>query len=143
VVTKFISRAGMVAGLLIVAVALAACAEGEDISDKVPGPKTSAEVVDCLESAAQKTNFTISGSDADLDEIAKKATDRAVAVELKESRAMVVIEGSEQDIEFIADLISAVFTRGIEFGAVEVTAQEIEAGRELNSEINVVHVDLP
>ena len=53
------------------------------------------------------------------------------------------IEGSEQDIEFIADLISAVFTRGIEFGAVEVTAQEIEAGRELNSEINVVHVDLP
>lgn len=98
-VTKFISRAGMVAGLLIVAVALAACAEGEDISDKVPGPKTSAEVVDCLESAAQKTNFTISGSDADLDEIAKKATDRAVAVELKESRAMVVIEGSEQDAD--------------------------------------------
>jgi len=53
------------------------------------------------------------------------------------------IEGNEADIEFLADLISAVFTRGIEFGAVEVTAQEIEAGRELNSEINVVHVDLP
>jgi len=53
------------------------------------------------------------------------------------------IEGNEANIEFLADLISAVFTRGIEFGAVEVTAQEIEAGRELNSEINVVHVDLP
>jgi len=26
---------------------------------------------------------------------------------------------------------------------VEVTAQEIEAGRELHSEINVVHVELP
>lgn len=53
------------------------------------------------------------------------------------------IEGSEEDIEFIADLISAVFTRGIEFGAVEVTAQEIEAGRELESEIKIMHVDLP
>jgi hypothetical protein len=53
------------------------------------------------------------------------------------------IEGSEAQIEFLADLISAVFTRGIEFGAVEVTAQEIEAGRELNSEIEVVHLDLP
>lgn len=53
------------------------------------------------------------------------------------------IQGSEQDIDFIADLISAVFTRGLEFGAVEVTAQEIEAGRELDSEINIVHLDLP
>ena len=53
------------------------------------------------------------------------------------------IEESEADIEFLADLISAVFTRGIEFGAVEVTAQEIEAGRELHSEIKVVHVELP
>jgi len=53
------------------------------------------------------------------------------------------IEGSEEDVEFIADLISAVFTRGLEFGAVEVTAQEIEAGRELESEISIAHVDLP
>jgi len=53
------------------------------------------------------------------------------------------IEGSEDDVEFIADLISAVFTRGLEFGAVEVTAQEIEAGRELESEISIAHVDLP
>jgi len=53
------------------------------------------------------------------------------------------LEGNEEDIEYIADLISAVFTRGIEFGAVEVTAQEIEAGRELESEINIAHVELP
>jgi len=53
------------------------------------------------------------------------------------------IEGSEEDIEFIADLISAVFTRGLEFGAVEVTAQEIEAGRQLQAEIDIAHVDLP
>ncbi len=86
----------MVAGLLFVAFVLAACAEGDDISDKVPGPKTSAEVVDCLDSAAQKTNFTTSESEADLDEIARKTTDRAVAAELRESRAMIVIEGNEQ-----------------------------------------------
>lgn len=53
------------------------------------------------------------------------------------------IEGSEEDVEFIADLISAVFTRGVEFGAVEVTAQEIEAGRQLEAEIDIAHVELP
>lgn len=53
------------------------------------------------------------------------------------------VEGTDEDVEYIADLISAVFTRGIEFGAVEVTAQEIEAGRQMRSEINVAHVDLP
>ncbi len=53
------------------------------------------------------------------------------------------LEGSDEDVEYLADLISAIFTRGLEFGAVEVTAQEIEAGRQLQSEISVVHVDLP
>ena len=53
------------------------------------------------------------------------------------------LEGSDDDVEYLADLISAIFTRGVEFGAVEVTAQEIEAGRELQSEISIVHVDLP
>lgn len=53
------------------------------------------------------------------------------------------LDGSDEDVEYIADLISAIFTRGIEFGAVEVTAQEIEAGRELQSEISMVHLDLP
>jgi len=53
------------------------------------------------------------------------------------------LEGTDEDVEYLADLISAIFTRGIEFGAVEVTAQEIEAGRELRSEISIAHVDLP
>jgi hexokinase len=53
------------------------------------------------------------------------------------------LEGTEEDVEYLADLISAIFTRGIEFGAVEVTAQEIEAGRQMQSEINIAHVDLP
>jgi hexokinase len=53
------------------------------------------------------------------------------------------LEGTDEDVEYLADLISAIFTRGIEFGAVEVTAQEIEAGRQMQSEINIAHVDLP
>jgi hypothetical protein len=53
------------------------------------------------------------------------------------------IEGTDEQVEYLADLISAIFTRGIEFGAVEVTAQEIEAGRQMRSDINVAHVDLP
>jgi hexokinase len=53
------------------------------------------------------------------------------------------LEETEEHLEYIADLISAVFTRGIEFGAVEVTAQEIEAGRQMQSDISLAHVDLP
>jgi hypothetical protein len=92
------SRAVAVAGVLLVAVALTTCG-GTDISDKVPGPKSSQEIVDCLKSAAQKANFTVSESEADLDPIAKKTTDRAVAAELKDSRAMIVVEASEQEAD--------------------------------------------
>jgi hypothetical protein len=53
------------------------------------------------------------------------------------------LEETEEHLEFFGDLISAVFTRGIEFGAVEVTAQEIEAGRQMQSEISLAHVELP
>lgn len=53
------------------------------------------------------------------------------------------IEETDENVEYLADLISAIFTRGIEFGAVEVTAQEIEAGRQMRADINVAHVDLP
>ncbi|HEY1539897.1 MAG TPA: hypothetical protein VGF63_10905, partial [Solirubrobacteraceae bacterium] len=34
----------------------------------------------------------------------------------------------DEDFQFLIDLISATFTRGIEFGAIEVAAQQIEAG---------------
>lgn len=53
------------------------------------------------------------------------------------------IEPSEENVQFLIDLISATFTRGIEFGAVEVTAQQIEAGEQLNPQIEIAHVDLP
>jgi hypothetical protein len=49
----------------------------------------------------------------------------------------------DEDFQFMIDLISATFTRGIEFGAVEVTAQQIEAGEQLNPQIEITHVDLP
>jgi hypothetical protein len=50
----------------------------------------------------------------------------------------------EDDLQFVIDLISATFTRGIEFGAVEVTAQQIELGQSTApATIDIAHVDLP
>jgi len=49
----------------------------------------------------------------------------------------------EEDMQFLIDLISATFTRGIEFGAIEVTAQQIGAGQELEPVIEIAHVELP
>lgn len=51
---------------------------------------------------------------------------------------------SEEDAQFLVDLISATFTRGIEYGAVEVTAQQIELGQDVGTaQIDIAHVDLP
>ena len=50
---------------------------------------------------------------------------------------------NDEDAQFVIDLISATFTRGIEFGAIEVTAQQIQAGQELEPQIDIAHVDLP
>ena len=51
---------------------------------------------------------------------------------------------SEEEFQFVVDLISATFTRGIEFGAVEVTAQQIELGQQTApATIEIAHVDLP
>jgi hypothetical protein len=50
---------------------------------------------------------------------------------------------SDEDAQFVVDLISATFTRGIEFGAIEVTAQQIQAGQQLEPLIDIAHVDLP
>jgi hypothetical protein len=50
----------------------------------------------------------------------------------------------EEDLQFVIDLISATFTRGIEFGAVEVTAQQIELGQQTApATIEIAHVELP
>lgn len=53
------------------------------------------------------------------------------------------LAGTEEDFEYLGDLISAIFTRGIEFGAVEVTAQQIELSQEVHPRIEIAHVDLP
>jgi hypothetical protein len=65
-----------------------------------------------------------------------------------EDRMMRIVERlgleSEEDAQFLVDLISATFTRGIEFGAVEVTAQAIELGKDVGpAQIDIAHVDLP
>ncbi len=49
----------------------------------------------------------------------------------------------DEDFQFVIDLISAVFTRGIEFGAIEVSAQQIQAGSELSPVVEIAHVELP
>lgn len=49
----------------------------------------------------------------------------------------------DEDFQFVIDLISATFTRGIEFGAIEVAAQQIEAGSEITPVVEMTHVDLP
>lgn len=50
---------------------------------------------------------------------------------------------TDEDAQFVVDLISATFTRGIEFGAIEVTAQQIQAGQQIEPQIDIAHVDLP
>jgi hypothetical protein len=51
---------------------------------------------------------------------------------------------SEEDFQFVVDLISATFTRGIEFGAIEVTAQQIELGVDAPpARVEIAHVELP
>ena len=49
----------------------------------------------------------------------------------------------DEDFQFMIDLISATFTRGVEFGAIEVVAQQIEAGSEISPVVEIAHVDLP
>ena len=50
---------------------------------------------------------------------------------------------TDEDFQFVVDLISATFTRGIEFGAIEVAAQQIEAGSDIAPVVEIAHVDLP
>jgi len=49
----------------------------------------------------------------------------------------------DDDFQFVIDLISAIFTRGIEFGAIEVAAQQIQAGSEISPVVEIAHVELP
>ena len=49
----------------------------------------------------------------------------------------------DEDFQFVIDLISATFTRGVEFGAIEVVAQQIQAGSEISPVVEIAHVDLP
>ncbi len=53
------------------------------------------------------------------------------------------LDGDEEDFEYLGDLISAIFTRGIEFGAIEVAAQQVQRAPEVHPQIEIAHVDLP
>ena len=65
-----------------------------------------------------------------------------------EDRMMRIVERlgieTEEDAQFLVDLISATFTRGRVFGAGEVTAQQIELGQDVGpAQIDIAHVELP
>jgi len=73
---------------------------------------------------------------------------RELARLFPEDRMQRIVErfaiATEEDFQFLVDLISATFTRGIEFGAIEVTAQQIELGHDVGrAEIDIAHVELP
>ncbi len=51
--------------------------------------------------------------------------------------------GTDEEFEYLGDLISAIFTRGMEFGAIEVAAQQIQLAPEVHPQIEIAHVDLP
>jgi hypothetical protein len=53
------------------------------------------------------------------------------------------LAGTDEDFEYLGDLISAIFTRGMEFGAIEVAAQQVELAPEVQPRIEIAHVDLP
>ena len=53
------------------------------------------------------------------------------------------LAGTDEDFEYLGDLISAIFTRGIEFGAIEVAAQQVQRSPEVQPQIEIAHVDLP
>ena len=53
------------------------------------------------------------------------------------------LDGADEDFEYLGDLISAIFTRGIEFGAIEVAAQQVQRAPEVHPQIEIAHVDLP
>jgi hypothetical protein len=67
------------------------------------GTPTSAEVVGCLRTAGRRAGFTVSESAADLDPIASRASDRAVAIGSGGRKAIVIFERTAQEAGTIVD----------------------------------------
>jgi hypothetical protein len=102
--TTISSRMCTAAAVVTTAIAAAGC--GDDGGDGgVPfaqggpphGTPTSDEVVGCLKAAGRKTGFTVSESAADLDSVAKRAGDRAVAIDAGGKQAIVIFERTERE----------------------------------------------
>jgi hypothetical protein len=96
----------------IVAVVLTGCGGGDDDSGGgVPfaeggaakGTPTSEEVVGCLKTAGSKTGFTVSEAPADLDAVARKASDRALAIDAGGEKTIVIIQRTEQEAGTVVD----------------------------------------
>jgi hypothetical protein len=108
-----VQRARTAGAILTMAVAVVGCGGGGG-TDNAGGVSfaeggtphdtpTSAEVVGCLKTAGRKTGFSVSESAADLDSIARQASDRAVAIDAGGKKAMVIFERTEQEAGTIID----------------------------------------
>jgi hypothetical protein len=107
-----VKRAGTAGAMLLTTVALASCGGGDDDgtgyvapSEKgaINGTPTSKQVVECLKTKGKETGFAVSESPADLDTVARRATDRAVALEGGGKRALVIMERTEPEARSIRD----------------------------------------
>jgi hypothetical protein len=97
-------RVCMAATVVTAAIAAAGCGDGGE-GGGVPfaqggpphGTPTSEEVVGCLKTAGRRTGFTLSESAADLDSVARRASDRAVAIDAGAKQAIVIFERTERE----------------------------------------------
>ena len=110
--TSLVKRAHLSGAILSVTAIVAGCGGGDDDGGGgVPfaeggaahGTPTSKEVVGCLKTAGGKTGFTVSEAPADLDSVAKQASDRAVAIDAGGKKAVVIFERTEQEAGTVVD----------------------------------------
>ena len=98
------SRMCMAAAVMTTAIAAGGCGDGDE-GGGVPftqggpphGAPTSDEVVGCLKTAGRKIGFTVSESAADLDSVARRSSDRAVAIDAGGKQAIVIVERTERE----------------------------------------------
>jgi hypothetical protein len=105
-----VKRAGAGSVILVTAIALASCGGSDNEGPAAAGfygpykgIPTGAQVVDCLKTKGRQAGFTVSEAPADLDPIARKASDRAVAVNAGGVKSLVIIERTEAEAHAVPD----------------------------------------
>jgi hypothetical protein len=108
---SMLHRSAAASAALLITLALSSCGGDDgDSASSSSGYKstfkdtpTSEQVVGCLKTKGKDAGFTVSEADADLDPIARRASDRAVAIDAGANKAIVIIESTEQEAGTIID----------------------------------------